>query len=212
MTNVDYENKKLFVLHNGETMEFPLINNTIFNIYNEITVIALFLEFGITKENLYKTLEKVKITETRYDENIVNNIKILKIMAKGNNSLPASLVFDYVRKQNSKKAIVLALDDLDVGDSSEFIGWIYDADYEFLNQDNIKHIIISGKRCYDQKLRVLLAGIPSEKIVCNPIEKDAVKGLDFKDLEEIYILHDMSTYKESVEIEKVISKMILEDK
>ena len=212
VTNVDYENKKLFVLHNGETMEFPLINNTIFNIYNEITVIALFLEFGITKENLYKTLEKVKITETRYDENIVNNIKILKIMAKGNNSLPASLVFDYVRKQNSKKAIVLALDDLDVGDSSEFIGWIYDADYEFLNQDNIKHIIISGKRCYDQKLRVLLAGIPSEKIVCNPIEKDAVKGLDFKDLEEIYILHDMSTYKESVEIEKVISKMILEDK
>lgn len=210
--SVDNKNEKIIVKYKNQVEEFPLINKTIFNIYNEIATIALLLEFGLPKEKLYKSLQKVKITETRFSENKIKGINIVKIMAKGNNSLPVSLVFDHVSKQNSNKIVILALDDMDVSKSSEYIGWIYDADYEFLNKNNIKQIIISGKRCYDQKVRVLLAGIPQEKIVCNIYEKEAIKKIKLDDIQEIYILHDMSTYKESVEVEKLISKIIMEEK
>lgn len=212
VTSVDNKNEKVLVKYKNQIEEFPLINKTIFNIYNEIATIALLLEWGLPKEKLYKSLKKVKITETRFSENKIKGINIVKIMAKGNNSLPVSLVFDYVSKQNSNKIIILALDDMDVSNSSEYIGWIYDADYEFLNKDNIKQIIISGKRCYDHKIRALLAGIPQEKMVCNMYEKEAIKKVKLDDIQEIYILHDMSTYKESVEVEKLISKIIMEEK
>ena len=62
-------------------------------------------------------------------------------MAKSNNSLPVSMVFDYIRKKPGKKAVILALDDLDESKSSERIGWIYDTDYAFLNDENIVQII-----------------------------------------------------------------------
>lgn len=208
VSNVDYGNREISVNYNDEVMNFPLINDTIFNIYNEIAVITLLLDFGISKWDLGSALSKVKITESRFSENQVENIKILKIMAKGNNSLPVSLVFDYIIKQPSNKAIILAIDDLDVKKSTELIGWIYDADYEFLNSENVKQIIVAGKRCYDHKIRLLLAGIPENKITCNMDELKAVESLNLSNIQEVYILNDMSTYKLSVNTENKIASLI----
>lgn len=212
LTKIDFDNNIIHIDFNGKNYEFPIINNTLFNIYNELAAITLLLDFGMSKEDITKSLSKLKITKTRYSENKVNNINIVKMMAKGNNSCPVSLVFDHISKQETVKTLVLALDDLDVKKSSEFIGWIYDADYEFLNKDNIKQFVVSGKRCYDHKLRMLLAGIGEEKIICMPDEEEAIKNIKFEGLEEIYILHDMSTYKESVQIEEKIANRIKEEK
>ena len=84
-------------------------------------------------DTIYHALANTPLTKTRFDERNIHGIRLVKMMAKGNNSLPVSLVFDYIRNKKGNKAIILHLDDYDEKkeNSSERIGWIYDCDYEF---------------------------------------------------------------------------------
>ena len=94
--------------------------------------------------------------------------------------------------------MILALDDLDESRSSERIGWIYDTDYEFLNDENVVQILTTGVRCYDHEVRLLLAGVPKEKLVCEPDELAAIERLRCHEVDSVYLLHDMSSYARSV--------------
>ena len=60
------------------------------------------------------------------------------------------------------------------------ICWYYDADFEFLNDPSIKRIVIGGVRALDLKLRLLIGGVPEEKIVCamSETETPALLKLD----------------------------------
>lgn len=60
---------------------------------------------GFNEEQLFRTLDKTKITETRFTEVEVSGIKIVKLMAKGNNSIPVSLVFDYIKKKKEIRSL-----------------------------------------------------------------------------------------------------------
>ena len=88
-------------------------------------------------------------------------------------------------------------------DSSEFIGWIYDADFEFLNTEDVKQIVLAGPRCFDYKLRLLMAGVPESRILC---EEDEFKAVDImnKDIDKLYLLHDTSTYDLACKVEEKI--------
>lgn len=208
ITKINYKKKLINVIYKNNNYIFPLINDGLFNIYNEIAIITLFLNMGFNEEQLFRTLDKTKITETRFTEVEVSGIKIVKLMAKGNNSIPVSLVFDYIKKKEGNKVIVLALDDYDEEKASEYVGWIYDTDYEFLNSKQNKQFIVSGPRCYDHKLRLLLAGIDSKNIVCMEDELKALEKIKKKDIDYIYILHDMSSYNLSVQAEKKVMEIL----
>ena len=41
---------------------------------------------------------------------------------------------------------------------------MYDTDFEFLNHDDIVQLVCTGRAGRDYKLRLLLAGIPEERI------------------------------------------------
>jgi hypothetical protein len=88
-------------------------------------------------------------------------------------------------------------------DSSEFMGWIYDADFEFLNSPDIRQIVVAGPRCFDYKLRLRIAGISEDVILCEEDEFKAVDIMD-KDIDKLYLLHDTSTYDLACKVEEKI--------
>ena len=84
------------------------------------------------------------------------------------------------------------LDDLGYRKTTEIMTWIYDADFEFLNDESITRIIIGGTRTHDYRLRLLLAGIPAEKLVCAADESLAPSMLLLDDTKTVFILHDLT--------------------
>ncbi|MDO4810303.1 MAG: MurT ligase domain-containing protein [Eubacteriales bacterium] len=208
VTEIDYEKAMLQVRHGEQRFAFPMVNDTLFNIYNEIAAIALLMDMGMMPEKLSEALSNTALTKTRYAEKTVNGVKVINMMAKSNNSLPVSLVFDHIRKYPGKKAVVMALDDLDEKRSSERIGWIYDADYEFLAGEDIGQIIVTGVRCYDHMVRLLLAGVMPEKLVCCQDELSALSQLKKEDIDTVFLLHDMSSYAQSVQAEQKILEVL----
>jgi hypothetical protein len=99
---------------------------------------------------------------------------------------------------------VLAIEDLhDNIDSSENISFIYDVDFEFLNDPAIKRIAVVGKRALDMKLRMLLAGVPKDKIeICTEDDKicDHLTFTPGRDVYLLYELYQIPLYKKLWEL------------
>ena len=70
---------------------------------------------------------------------------------------------------------------------------VYDADFEFLNDESIKRIVVGGVRMHDYHLRLLLAGVPEGKIRCVEHETDAPAELELDGTDKVFILHDLTT-------------------
>ena len=191
-TNLDLQNMKV-TLKNGNFEEtYDLISDNIINIYNIVTVITVLKQIGLSKEQINESLKKQKIVDTRYSEEVVNGVKIITHLAKGMNPIACSRVFDYVRNYKGNKVVMLFLDDLhEAANGSENTAWQYDTDYEFLNDDSIKQIIIAGARYLDGYVRLQIAGIDKSKIVCKRDELSAIDNLKLDNIETVFILHDL---------------------
>ncbi len=191
-TNLDLQNMK-FTLKNGNLEEtYDLISDNIINIYNIVTVITVLKQIGLSKDQINESLKKQKIVDTRYSEEMVNGVKVITHLAKGMNPIACSRVFDYVRKYKGNKVVMLFLDDLhEAANGSENTAWQYDTDYEFLNDDSIKQIIIAGARYLDGYVRLQIAGIDKSKIVCKRDELSAIDDLKLDNIETVFILHDL---------------------
>lgn len=204
LTNIDYENQSITVSIDGKEDTYPMVNRALYNIYNELAAISLMNEFNVDTEKVKDYLRKISVTQTRYKEGKVGNTSIIRTMAKGQNSVSCSRTLDFVGHEEGEKSVFIMIDDLfERKDSSEFIGWIYDADFEFLNTPEMKQVILAGPRCFDYKLRLLIAGLPEGKILCEEDEFKAIKLID-KNVSKFYLLHDTSTYDLACEVEEKI--------
>ena len=172
--------------------KYHLISDSIFNIYNEIAAIALLIELGIEIKNIQKSIRKINITDSRQKNYKIRNKDFICILAKGQNPVACSSVINYVANDSCEKDVILMLDDLeDNYKSSETISWLYDTDFEFLNKDNIRNIIVAGPRCYDMKVRLLLAGIKKSKIIITENQRDIVNFINMDGIEKLYYLYDL---------------------
>ena len=204
-TSLDLENMKMALKH-GDTEEiYDLISDNIINIYNIVTVITILKTLGLTCTQINESLKKQKIVDTRYSEEMVDGIKVITHLAKGMNSIACSRVFDYTRKYKGNKAVIVILDDLhEAANGSENTAWQYDTDYEFLNDESIKQIIIAGARYLDGLVRLEIAGIPKDKIVYQRDELSAVDKLKLDGIETVFVLHDLY----SIELKNAIKHKV----
>lgn len=171
---------------------YPMVSGSKFNNYNQITAISLLRTMGLSAENIADAFRSMDIVRSRHSETVCRGRQIITNMTKGQNPVACSCVFDYVRAESGVKEVIIMLDDLGFSKSSEIMTWIYDTDFEFLNDESIVRLVVCGVRCFDYRLRLLLAGVPDEKIVCVENTPDAPKQLLLDGTDKIFILHDLT--------------------
>ncbi len=208
ITNIDYKEKNITIKQkDGSELKYPLIADGIINIYNMLSAITVLKEIGLDDEKIIKSLKKTKIVGTRFMQDEQDGKKIILHLAKGQNPIACSRVFDYIRKQPERKTVIMFLDDLH--EENEFITWYYDTDYEFLKQDNIEQIIVSGKRAKDTVVRLLMAGIQREKIYSDTNEVESVKKyFNPQNIESVYILYDLYSMEQRDAVHKEVKEIL----
>ena len=112
------------------------------------------------------------------------------------------------------KAVFLMVDDLyEEKEGSENTCWLYDADFEYLAQDEVKRVVVAGARNLDHKLRLLMAGVPEDRIVCVLEEKDAVEPLveAAKELgvDSMFILHEVFGYQRANQVRECVKERLV---
>ena len=196
----DFENSLLRVqTADGEEL-YPMISGSIFNNYNQLTAIALLRTMGLSAEGIASAFADMGIVKSRYSAVECRGKQVITNMTKGQNPVACSCVFDYVRTEPGAKEVIIMLDDLGFKKTSEVMTWIYDTDFEFLNDGSIRRIVICGVRCNDYRLRLLLAGVPDEKLVCVEAESDSPAQLILDGTDKVFILHDLTQPEMTVKV------------
>ncbi|MGI6178036.1 MAG: MurT ligase domain-containing protein [Eubacterium sp.] len=168
VTSVDWEDRILHFVADtaGAEADFPIVGEGLFNIYNETAVIALFMELGYSIEEIRDAMGKVRITASRYGVEKVGDITILQLLGKDKNAYGTSRVLEYIHTLPGDKEILLYNNSLtDAAHWSENTCWLYDCDFELLADSTVKRVIVYGDRAKDYKLRLLMAGVPEDRIV-----------------------------------------------
>ena len=188
ITKSDGEN--VSIRHNGSEEVYPLPNNRITDIYNTAAVTAFLRTFGFSEEDVRTGLDGAEIVKSRFETFTSHGREVFITLAKGQNPVACSAAFDFVRKSEGKKAVVLIVEDACYRQqSSENIAWIYEADFEFLKGDDIEQIIVGGERCQDFLVRMLLAGIDRDKISICMSESDVASQIKWESFEKLFILY-----------------------
>ena len=213
-TKVDKEGKKLIVREkDGNEIEYALIHDALFNIYNELTVITMMRELGYSSDEVKKRIAEIHVPESRYSETKVGNVTVVQALSKGQSAVSSCRTFEYVAEEPGKKVIMIAEDDFsDRQKSIEFIGWIYDLEYEQFARDDVMQVVCCGPRCLDHRVRALIAGIPEEKIAWDLDEVAAVDKVNLEGVDKVYILYDCDTYGISCKMKQKLLKRLEDEK
>ncbi len=186
------ENNEAVIMHNGKEERYKLPNNRITDLYNTVAAVTFSRTFELSYEQVAKAMSEVKVVKSRYDSFNAGGKEVLVSLAKGQNPVACSGVCDFIRRESGNKAVIMILEDLyDSKRTSENIAWIYETDFEFLKGDDIKQIIVGGKRADDYMVRLLIAGIDKDKIVCCRNETDTPSHLKPELFDKLIIMYDL---------------------
>lgn len=189
-TDVDMEKGTMALREGGEEHPYRLISDSVPNLYNMVTVIAVLRQLGYSHEAISGYMSRAAVVATRHMEEQVGNVKLVRQMSKEKNALAGSRTFQYIAQRPGTKELLLMMNCLgDAHHWSENTCWIFDADFEYLRNDSVVQLVCTGARCRDYKLRLLMAGVPEERIVCEPDEFRAAELLHYTPGDDVYILY-----------------------
>lgn len=204
---VDFENRTMTI--SGH--EYPLISDTIFHAFNVLSAIAVLRELGYGENEISSFLATQKVTDIRESCVEYNGIEYYTFAAKSQNVSAASTVFEYMAKEPSDKDVVLLMDEVqDKNHPTETLSWLYETDYEFLNDPKIKRVIVGGHMYLNHKLRLLLAGLPEDRIVAVEDEADIPLYVDQSGIKKVYVLYETDCVSKAVNMRNSIVRYVKE--
>lgn len=207
------ENNQIVMSEPEGIYRYPIISGAVHNLYNLAAVIALFRDMGLSSKELSAGLKKAALPVSRESRQMVAGIELITQVAKGQNPTAVSTVFENVVKDPSEKQIILMLDEVFADpNKTETVAWIYDTDYEYLNNEHIHKIVIGGERYLDHRLRLLLAGVPAEKLVYMRDIYETANHVDFDGISKIYVLHDVNSITRGKQVRDAVKERIINER
>lgn len=189
---VDEEAKRMTVEGPNGPQEYSVPNTSPINVYNALSAVALLAEFGLSKERIAQCMDKLTIVESRYCQAEISGRRLVLHLAKGQNPIACSQACANVRMAPGKKTVLLLLDDAhDAAHSVENTAWFYDTDFELLNDPDIVQVAAAGPRHWDLTVRLLMAGIPQEKLFHSQDPQEAAAALNVAGAESVFVLYDL---------------------
>lgn len=208
--NINFDKKTFFVRHDKKDYIYPINSESIFNVFNELSIIALFTEMGYSYDTIRKNLKEIEVPKTRENFIKVGNTRIDLQVSKGQNGSSSSIVFDHISNIKEDMEVILLINDKTYTKThKETVTWIYETDFFYLKNPNIKRIIVSDYLATDYKVAMLLDGVPEDKIVIVDKDEDVVNALKY-DTNRIMILFDVDFVRGSLEIRDKIAEKVKE--
>ena len=157
---------------NKDTNEITLNNSKItanelilFNLYNLAAAYAVLKLSGISEDKIAQSLNSQHIQNKIYREIIKKDRKYIALNCKAENNATYNLAVIHTALDKSPKSIVLGLREISRRYTFFDLSWLYDINFELLNDDNLKNVVCAGPYRYDFATRIMIAGISKDKII-----------------------------------------------
>lgn len=151
------------IKYKGQTLPMKLNYRGFYNIYNVLASFAAFTECGMPSNGIEGVFDSYKPQAGRMEAFTVGGKTVILNLAKnpaGFNQAIATLASD-----SKCKDVFIAIND-GAGDGKD-VSWIWDVDFEKLNDANLCNLTVSGIRKYDLAVRMKYAGFEGFAVADN---------------------------------------------
>ena len=198
-TDIDVDNKKIKI--NDNDVNLP--SNFLYTVYFVTGCYALSKSIGLKDEDILKVINDENIKTKRLEIYDFDNRKWQMLVSKNENNLSYKQSLDYILHQDGDKTIILGFDSSSRRYKENDISWIWDIDFESLNDASIKNIVLIGKFCYDMNVRMEYAGINKDKIILVDDISKLSEILKNKTTGKIF---SMVCFDKEIELKKIIKE------
>lgn len=197
-TNCDFAREKVNFEADDVNLEkqFFTINDSIYHInknvffavYYTLAAYTLCKTIGLTDESIKKYLNEEIMPSKRMKTYNIDGRTIEMLESKNENNLSYYESLHYIKNIKDKKTIILGFDNVSRRYKLNDISWLYDIDFELLNDNNIDKIFIIGRFRYDVLTRLKYANIPEEKLIVIDKINNIIKKVKNESIGNIYTM------------------------
>ena len=185
VTNIDYD-KNYFIINDEYKINTQY--NILFSIYNTLAAFAAADQYNLDKEQTAKTLNNIFKNQKIYNEYEIQNRKVTIINNKNENATTFNQSLLHVKRQKDKKVIAIGWKEISRRYEFNDMSWMYDIDFELLNDENIEKIICIGRDKYNIATRLKYANIDKKKIITFDEIKEATNYIKKNTKSNIYAI------------------------
>lgn len=161
VTDVDF--KKHSIKINGNNIY--LNKDVLYAVYYTVAAYALCKLIGLSDEDLKNAINGDKLVSKRGKVYTLDGRNLTMLETKNENNLSYYQSIRFIKNQVGKKTIILGFDNVSRRYQFNDLSWLWDVEFELLNDKNIDKIFCIGRFRYDIITRLEFAGIDKDKIV-----------------------------------------------
>lgn len=140
-----------------------ITHEAFYNVYNLMACYTVGKLIGMEEESIVDTLNNLSLKINRLATFRLNNIEGTLLLSKNETPLSYNQSLEYVTKQPDKKTVAIGFTRISGRYDLKDLSWLYDIDFELLNDKTIEKIILVGPFAYDIAVRLKQAGINPRK-------------------------------------------------
>lgn len=148
-----------------EKEKIHLNKNILYVAYATIAAYALCKTLEIDKKDITYALNKDIIAAKRGKKYLIDNRPLTMLESKNENPLSYYQSLKYIVSGSGKKTVILGFDNVSRRYKYNDLSWLWDVEFELLNDPSIDAILCIGKFKWDVATRLEYAGIKSNKII-----------------------------------------------
>ena len=198
-TNINLDKQHITIDGN----EIYINKNALYTAYATTAAYTLAKVLNIREDKILYALNTDKIASKRGKTYYIANRPIMMLETKNENNLSYYQSCEYIREQKGPKTVILGFENVSRRYKENDLSWLYDVNFELLNDVSIDKIFCIGRFRYDVKTRLEYAGIDKNKLVLVDDLNNLLNLVEEKSTGDIYtmVCFDMTA---------IIKKMIEE--
>ena len=161
VNNINYDKNEIDINNN----KIYLNKGVLYAVYYTVATYSLCKEIGLSDEKIKEAINKDKQESKRGKELLLDGRKLTMLESKNENNLSYYQSIKYITSQKGTKTIILGFDNVSRRYKFNDLSWLWDVNFEMLNDENIDKILVIGRFRYDVATRLDLAGIDENKMI-----------------------------------------------
>ncbi|MBO4245941.1 MAG: DUF1727 domain-containing protein [Bacilli bacterium] len=159
--DVDLNNQKVKINKN----DIHITKDQLYTVYATLAAYATLSEIGINEKDIIKELNNKELKSKRGNIYHYQDQPFIMLESKNENALSYYQSLKYITNTKGHKSVILGFDNVSRRYKYNDLSWLYDVEFELLNDKNIDKIFVIGRFKYDILNRLELANIDHKKIV-----------------------------------------------
>lgn len=163
LTSIKNVDGKDFITIDGK-YDIPVFFTGIYHCYNILAAYTASVIAGVAPEKVAEALGGYILKSGRISDFTLGNLNGRLLLSKHENSVSYDRSIDVVVNDKRKKSVMIIVDAISRKYYTSDSSWLWDINFEKLNDESIDKIILAGQYCDDLAIRFELAGAASDKV------------------------------------------------